>query len=66
MARAVACLEEIFKWIPSRDDRIPQEAFFTPEGAEIYAREPQRFRRARLEVVLAVYRETLLRLSSAL
>jgi hypothetical protein len=64
MARAVACLEEVLKWIPVGDDRIPQDAFFTPEGAHIYAREPGRFRRARLEQVLAAYRETLLRLSS--
>jgi hypothetical protein len=64
MARAVACLEEILKWIPEGGDRIPQEAFFTTEGTQIYAREPERFRRARLELVLDVYRETLLRLSS--
>lgn len=64
MARAVACLEEILKWIPAGDDRVPKEAFFTSEGTQIYAREPERFRRARLELVLAVYRENLLRLSS--
>jgi hypothetical protein len=64
MARAVACLEEVLKWIPAGDDRIPEEAFFTTEGTQIYAREPGRYRRARLEPVLAVYRETLLRLSS--
>ena len=63
MSRAVACIEEVLKWITEGMDRVPEAAFFTAQGQEMHAREPGRFRRERLQAVLSVYREVLLRLS---
>jgi len=62
LARAVACLDEVIKWIPAGDDQVPISAFFTTEGRRVYMEDPGRFRRERLLAVLAVYRELLLRL----
>jgi len=60
LTRAIACLDEVMKWIPDDDERVPMSAFFTSEGRRIRAAEPGRFRRARLLAVLAAYREMLL------
>jgi hypothetical protein len=62
LARAIACLEEVMKWIPDGDERVPMSAFFTSEGQRVHASEPGRFRRIRLLAVLATYRELLLRM----
>ncbi|GLV52650.1 hypothetical protein TBS_32140 [Thermobispora bispora] len=56
---AIAALEEVLKFIPEGADRVPEEAFTSPEGWLIYQREPGRFRRRRLEAVLAAYRRIL-------
>ena len=63
LARAIACLEEVMKWIPPGEDAVPASAFFTDEGRRIHSDEPNRFRRVRLAAVLAAYREMLLRAS---
>lgn len=64
IGRAIACLEEVVKWIPAGDDRVPAAALFTDEGRQVHADEPGRFRRARLDAVLTAYRELQLRLSA--
>jgi hypothetical protein len=56
MRRAVAALEEVLKFIPPQTDRVPAEALFSASGRELYLAEPGRFRKARLEAVLGVYR----------
>ena len=63
LARAIACLEEVMKWIPHGEDSVPASAFFTEEGRRVHADEPGRFRRVRLGAVLAAYREMLVRTS---
>jgi hypothetical protein len=62
LTRAIACLDEVIKWIPVGEDRVPVSAFFTNEGQRVYMEDPGRFRRERLLAVLAAYRELLFRL----
>jgi hypothetical protein len=47
------------KFIPGREPVVPDTAFWTPEGRAIRDREPGRFRRPRLEIVLFSYRGSL-------
>src|ERR1700733_14004220 len=56
MERAVAAIEEVIKFIPPQSDRVPFDALFTEEGKAIYADEPGRVRRSRLDAVLGAYR----------
>jgi glutathione S-transferase len=65
MNRAVNALEEVLKFIPAAEDQVPQTALFTADGKAVYAREPGRFRRSRLNAVLGVYREMLARLDAS-
>jgi hypothetical protein len=62
LARAIACIEEVMKWIPPGDESAPASAFFTEEGRRVHDDEPGRFRKVRLAAVLAAYREMLLRM----
>jgi hypothetical protein len=57
LGRAIACLEEVLKWIPDGEDRPPASAFFTDDGLRLSREEPGRFRRPRLRAVLAAYQE---------
>jgi hypothetical protein len=57
LGRAIACLEEVLKWIPDGEERPPAEAFFTEDGLRFSLEEPGRFRRPRLRAVLAAYQE---------
>jgi hypothetical protein len=59
MARAIACLEEVMKWLPEPLEMVPADAFFTEQGKQFAAREPKRFRRSRLRALLAAYQEKL-------
>lgn len=59
LARALAAQEEVVKFIPPGADAVPAEAFTSWEGRELYAAEPGRFRRYRLEAVAAAYRDAL-------
>lgn len=61
LGRAIACLEEVMKWIPPGEDRVPASAFFTEEGRRVHSDEPGRFCTARLVAVLSAYREMWLR-----
>lgn len=57
--RAVNALEEVAKAIPPGADTVPETAMFSEAGKAVYAREPGRFRRHRLEAVLEAYRDLL-------
>lgn len=57
IGRAVSALEEVLKFVPEGGDAVPEETLFTYQGREVYAAEPGRFRKARLDAVLAAYRE---------
>lgn len=56
MAEAAAAVEEVLKFIPPGQDKVPASAFFTGAGQDVYAREVGRFTRTRLESVLETYR----------
>jgi hypothetical protein len=57
LGRAIACLEEVMKWIPDGEETPPASAFFTEAGLRCSREEPGRFRRPRLRAVLAAYQE---------
>jgi hypothetical protein len=57
LGRAIACLEEVLKWIPDGEETPPAWAFFTEDGLRFSREEPGRFRRPRLRAVLAAYQE---------
>ena len=57
MAVAIAAVEEVIKFIPLGEDRVPPSAFFSDAGRQVYDAEPGRFRKPRLEAVLGAYRE---------
>jgi hypothetical protein len=59
LAVATAAVEEILKFIPPGGDRVPETAFVSDRGKAILAKEPGRFRKSRLEAVLATYRKLL-------
>lgn len=61
---AAAALTEVLKFVPEGADAVPAEAIWSTRGNEIYAAEPGRFRRARLEVVRQTYRDIAARLAS--
>jgi hypothetical protein len=59
---AVGAIEEILKFVPAGAARVPAEAFRTAKGLDVYAAEPGRFERERLEIVRDTYRDALARL----
>lgn len=63
MQMAVEAMVEILKFLPDREPAAPDSAFWTPEGRAEREREPGRFRRPRLEVVLETYRRILAELA---
>lgn len=60
LVRAIACLDEVLKWIPEGAGGVPRSALFTKMGSDIYEHEPERFGRARLVAVKTTYRGMLL------
>lgn len=56
LTRAVNALEEVIKAVPTTADAVPETAMFSELGKAMYAREPGRFRKLRLEAVLEAYR----------
>lgn len=56
LERAAHAIDEVVKFIPGGEHRVPGEAFWSPTGLLVREREPGRFRRARLEAVAATYR----------
>jgi hypothetical protein len=63
MQMAVDALAEILKFIPDGESIVPDSGFWTPEGRAERHREPGRFRRPRLEVVLQTYQRILAELA---
>lgn len=61
LAIAIAAMEEILKFVPAGEERVPERAFTSDRGRAVLAKEPGRFRKARLDVVLATYRDLLSR-----
>ncbi|TCB90683.1 hypothetical protein E0H26_26700 [Micromonospora zingiberis] len=55
LARAVAALDEVVKFIPAGADTVPAGAFLSDRGRQLHQREPGRFRRDRLAAVRAAY-----------
>ena len=55
LSRAAAAVDEVLKFIPEGEDRVPERAFVTDRGRAAYAKEPGRFRRPRLEAVRGTY-----------
>jgi hypothetical protein len=54
--RAAAAIDEVLKFVPAGADAVPEDAFRSEVGRAVYAAEPGRFRRARLEAVRDTYR----------
>ncbi|MDW5327048.1 hypothetical protein [Plantactinospora sp. KLBMP9567] len=54
---AAAALSEVLKFVPAGADAVPAEALWSGRGHEVYAAEPGRFRRIRLEAVRDTYRD---------
>ena len=65
MAAAAGAVAEVVKFIPPGEDRVPLAAIWTARGKSEYAREPGRMRRARMEVLEAVYRRCAAELAAA-
>jgi uncharacterized protein YjbI with pentapeptide repeats len=57
LARAIAALGEVVKFIPDGADAPPKSAFFTSPGREVYLADPRRFARARVVVVVEAWRD---------
>jgi hypothetical protein len=57
LREAAACVAEVLKFVPPGSAHVPPEAVWTERGRELYERSPGRFRRDRLEVLRATYRE---------
>lgn len=55
IAVAIAAIDEIFKFYPKGADAPPEAAFTTERGRAVFAAEPGRFRRARLQAVRDTY-----------
>jgi len=53
---AAAAVDEVLKFVPADEDDVPDWAFWTSDGRQVRDEQPGRFRRTRLEVVLATYR----------
>jgi hypothetical protein len=62
---AAAATDEAIKFIPETADRVPPEAIRSVDGQRIYAEDPGRFLRRRLEAVAATYRELASRFPSS-
>ncbi|MEV4133747.1 hypothetical protein AB0J72_16445 [Dactylosporangium sp. NPDC049742] len=64
-ADAVAAVEEVLKFLPPSADAVPEAAFSSDPGRELYAADPARFQRDRLEAELQEYRQALSALNDA-
>lgn len=48
---ALAAIDEVLKFIPPGQDRVPEAAVFTPDGRARYRSEPSSFQRSSLEAL---------------
>jgi hypothetical protein len=53
---ALACLDEVMKFIPPGQDAVPESAFVSDRDRELRAKEPGRYSRVRLLAVAGAYR----------
>ncbi|MGW0996662.1 hypothetical protein [Streptomyces sp. NPDC002520] len=51
-AYAIAAFEEVAKFLPEGEDRIPEDRFTSERGRELYAKDPTRFTRDRIDSAL--------------
>lgn len=59
LAAAAAAVDEVLKFIPPGAAAVPEAAFASATGRALYAREPGRFSRVRLEATAASHRAAL-------
>lgn len=62
---AAAAVDEVLKFIPAGAESVPQEMIRSQDGLQMYASDPGRFDRRRLDVVAATYREHAAKLREA-
>jgi hypothetical protein len=55
LAIASAAVVEAMKFIPAGEDAVPEAAFWTEAGRQLYDEQPGRFQRARLQIVRETY-----------
>lgn len=65
IAHAEAAMGEVLAFIPQDADTVPIDAFRTERGRQVWAAEPGRFSRRRLDAVRGAYREMLDELADA-
>ncbi|MFG1794955.1 hypothetical protein [Nocardia sp. NPDC049149] len=65
LAIAIAAVDEVLKFIPEGAETVPESAFGTERGRQVFAAEPGRFSRRRLVAVRAAYREVAARCATA-
>ncbi|WP_280355370.1 hypothetical protein [Nocardia otitidiscaviarum] len=61
LATALAAVDEVLKFLPPNENRVPATAFFSADGRAVYDREPGRFTRERLTAIRDQYAATLAR-----
>ncbi|WP_326549386.1 hypothetical protein [Micromonospora sp. NBC_01813] len=54
---AAAALTEVLKFVPPGADAVPPQGLWSSQGRAVYAAEPGRFRRVRLEAARDTYRD---------
>ncbi|MBR7832518.1 hypothetical protein KDL01_04570 [Actinospica durhamensis] len=59
LAAAAAAVDEVLKFIPQGAAAVPEAAFTSATGRALYAREPGRFSKVRLEATAASHRAAL-------
>lgn len=57
LERAIACLEEILKFIPAGEENVPASCFHSAAGARLKLERPGRFVNYLIEARIAAYRE---------
>lgn len=65
LGHAAAAMDEVLAHLPAGAEAVPAQAFRSPRGRQVWAAEPGRFSRRRLDAVRAVYREMLGELPAA-
>jgi len=59
LEQAIACLDEVLKFLPADSDELPKDRLFTADGKQAFLAEPGRFRRLRLEARRGAYERLL-------
>ncbi|MFI7065408.1 hypothetical protein ACIBL3_30735 [Kribbella sp. NPDC050124] len=57
LAVAVAAVDEVIKFVPTGQDAVPEDEFWTPQGRALWDAGPDRFRLERLLAARDTYRE---------